>query len=105
MAGLRTETSLVDKRLRMLDAKSDRKGFGLDEYATPMQHLEGIACAVTEGEHDVVGADIAAVGKGHAAQLAPAVGSSLEADIVDALAEADFAAERLDLLAHVLDHA
>ena len=53
MAGERSEPRLVDHRLRMLDAEADRKWLRLDEHAGIEQHLEGVARAVADRQHDV----------------------------------------------------
>ena len=75
--------------------------------AAPLQHREGVARAVAEREHHVVGAQLLAAGQHQAADVAragPAPASSMT-QIGHLLAEADLAAQRLDLGAHLLDHA
>jgi hypothetical protein len=57
VAGVGAEAGLVDQRLRVLDAEADREGLGLDINALFVQHLEGVAGAVADGQHDVVGGD------------------------------------------------
>ena len=107
--GLLAVAALIDERLRMLDAKSNRERLGLDEHAASMQHFEGVARAVADGEHEVVGGDPFAAGKNNPAHArsALAIGRRklLEFDVVDARFEADLAAEGDDLRAHLLDHA
>ena len=74
-------------------------------HAARVQHREGVARAVAEREHDLVGRDRRAFG---AAALATRDGANapvLDQQVGHALAEADLAAQRLDLGAHLLDHA
>ena len=56
VAGLRAEARAVDQRLRVLDAEADRERLGFDEHAARVQHAEGVARAVAERQHHVVGA-------------------------------------------------
>jgi hypothetical protein len=42
-------------RLRMLDPHADGERLGLDMHAAPVQHLEGRARAVADGEDDMIG--------------------------------------------------
>ena len=62
------EAGLVDQALRMLDAKADGKGLGLDRHAAVMQHLEHIAGAVAHRQHDMIGGDLLAAFQLHAAE-------------------------------------
>ena len=57
----------VDERLRVFDAKADRKRFGLDIDAAFVQLLEGIARAVADGQDDMVRRNVFAAGEDHAA--------------------------------------
>ena len=100
MAGARAEARVVDDRLRVLDAKADRERLGFHEHAALVQNREGVARAVAEREHDVVGGDPCAVVQGHAANL-----PGLDQHIGHALPEANFTTQRLDLGPHLLDHA
>jgi hypothetical protein len=63
-----------------------------------VQHGEGVAGAVADGEDDGVGVDFFSAGEGQAANVAVGV----ERDGVDACAEAVFAAEGFDLGADAL---
>ena len=69
VAGVGAEARAVDHALRMLDAEADRERLGLHEHAAPVQHLEGVARAVAEREHHVVGAQLLARGERHAADV------------------------------------
>jgi hypothetical protein len=99
VAGVDAETRLIDQRLRVLDAKADREGLGLHADAGPVQHLEGVAGAVTERQNDLIGAQFLA---GRASRRAPA---AFDLQAGHPLLETDLAAEPFDLVAHVLDHA
>ena len=67
--------------------------------AAPVQHGEGVAGAVADGQDDVVGVDLLAAGQRQAADVAVGV----QLDVLDARAEAVFAAQGLDLGADALD--
>jgi hypothetical protein len=88
----------------MLDAKADGKRLGFHVDAARMQHLEGVARAVAEREDDVIAGERLAAGERHPAD-AFTLGAVLDQHIGHALLEADLAAQRLDLVAHRLDHA
>ena len=92
----------------MLEAHADREGFGFEVDAAFMEHRESVAGAVADRQHDMLGGDMFAAGQHHAAHLAThlaiKVGLPIDEQILDAAIEADFAAERLDAGAHVLDH-
>eukprot|EP01136_Pigoraptor_vietnamica_P016349 Opistho-1_new@4810 len=100
VAGIGAEAGTVDDGLRMLDAVADREGLGLHENAALVQHREGVARAVAQGQHDVIAADLLARFEHHAADVV-----ALDQHIADLLLEADLAAQRLDVRAHLLDHA
>ena len=104
VAGLRAEACLVDQRLRMLDAETDRKWFCFDEHAARMQHREGVAGAVAERQHHMVGAQLFAAGQRHPAQMAHTSAIDLDQHIIDTTAEADLAAQRFDRRAHAFNH-
>ena len=55
VAGAGPEAAAVDQRLRMLDAEADRERLGFDVDAAVVQHLERVARAVADRQHDVVG--------------------------------------------------
>ena len=93
----------VDQRLRMLDPEADRERLGLDIHAALVQHLERVARAVADRQHQVAGGDPLAAGEHHAAHLA-AGAVALDVDVDDLAREAVFAAQRDDVLAHLLDH-
>src|SRR6185369_9623431 len=105
MAGRGAEAGAVDQRLRVLDADADREGLGFDIDAVVEQHLEGVAGAVADGEHDMLGGDAFAAGQHHAANLAVAGGVAFDLDFLDLGPEAHFAAEFENVGAHLLDHA
>ena len=67
---------------------------GLASIWTPrrVQHPEGVAGAVADGEDDGVGVDLLAVGQGKAADVAVGV----QDDVLDAGREAIFAAQGFD---------
>ena len=65
-----------------------------------MQHLEGVARAVADRQHDVIGGDVLAAGQHHAAHLR----RILDVEVHDLALKADLAAQRVDRRAHVLDH-
>ena len=78
---------------------------GFASMATPRcaQHLEGVAGAVADGEHDAIGRDVRAVGEHDAAHMAQPVAADLDVEVVDPALEPVLAAERFDGAAHVLD--
>ena len=94
----------VDEPLRMFDAKSDRKGLGLDVHAARVQHLEGVARTVSERQHHVVGAQRVGRAASMVEYLEAANLAVFDQHVGHALLEADLAAERDDLLAHAFDH-
>ena len=100
MAGEGAEAGAVDEGLGVLDARADRERFGLDMNAVAMQHGEGVARAVADRQHHVVGVDVLAVGQHQAADMAAGV----QVDVFDAGVEAVVAAEGLDFGADALDH-
>ena len=51
----------VDQRLRMLDAKADRERLGLNINPPLVQHLKGVARAVADCEHQMIGGDAVAI--------------------------------------------
>jgi hypothetical protein len=70
-----------------------------------VQHREGVARAVSGREDDLLGLDRRAFGCGRARDRDGADVPVLDQQVGHALAESDLAAERLDLGAHLLDHA
>ena len=100
MAGVLAQTGLVDHALRMLDAETDGKRLGFDMHALAMQHTEGVAGAVTQGQHHMAAAKCLAIGQHHAFELA-----ILDHEIGDPGLEAYLAAEGDDFLAHRGNHA
>src|ERR1044072_4571218 len=102
MARALTIATAVDQRLRMLDAHAYRERLRLDHDAARVQYLESVARAVADREHHVIGRHMRPVGQHHAADAAMAL-RAFDIEIVDAAAEAIFAAERLDLLAQAFD--
>jgi hypothetical protein len=53
VAGVVAEARAIDERLRVFDPEADREGFCLHVHAARVQHLERVARAVADGEHDV----------------------------------------------------
>ena len=90
----------IDQRLRMLDAQANREWLGLDIDAALINHLEGIARTVADGEHQMISCDVLAIDEHHTGDL-----PVLYFDIIHATTEADLAAQRLYRLAHFLHHA
>ncbi len=98
----------VDHALRMLDAKAHRERLGLHVHAALVEHGEGVARAVAQSHHGMVGLQPLALAAvlvqhfqgGETAVLALA----FDAHVTHALAEADLAAQADDLLAYSLDH-
>src|SRR6186997_2215304 len=82
----------IDPALRMLDAHADREGLGFDVDAARVQHFEGRARAVADGQYDLVGLEKAAVVEMKAAQAA----FRIKLDVVDPCLPAVLAAEALD---------
>jgi hypothetical protein len=88
----------------MLDPHADRERLGLDMDAAVVQHLEGVAGAVADGQHHVLGRQVVAGRQMQALQLARPVGGGLDVEVVDLVLPAILAAQALDGLAHALDH-
>ena len=87
----------------MLDTKADGERFRFDIDTFIMQHLEGIARAVTDGQHDMVGGDMLATRQHHALHSAFAV-SLFNREIGHAGFKPVFASQLLNRTAHILDH-
>ena len=100
MAGAGAEARLVDQALRVLDAKAHRERLGQHRHAALLQQREGVPRTVSYCQHRVVGAQLLTTGQAQAPQVA-----LLDQQIGHLLAEADVAAQRLDLGPHLLDHA
>ena len=100
VAGEAAEARAIDQRLRMLDAKTDREWFGLEEHAAPLQHAQRVARAVPQREHHVAAAQRLTVLEQRPFDLA-----LVDQQIGDPALEAHLAAERDDLRAHLLDDA
>ena len=91
----------VDVRLRVLYPSPHGKGLGLEREPGVEQHFEGVPRAVARGEYQALRADVlgdAAGGDGDAAERAVP-----DVEPVEAGAEADLAAEGLDLAADTDD--
>ena len=101
VAGGCAVTAAVDQRLRMLDAHADRERLGLDRHAALHQHLERVAGAVADRQHDMIGRDLRAVFQHHARDPAAAVRPLVDREVDDLAAKAILAAELLDRAAHV----
>ncbi len=104
VACLVAEAGAIDERLRMLDAEADRKRLRFDVDAACLQHIERIAGAVADREHDVVRTDMLAIVEDDPAHPLAAVPVRSEVEIRDPAFETIFAAERLDRRAQALDH-
>ena len=100
IAGVGTEACPIDQRLRVLDAEANGERLGFHEHTRRMQHLEGVARAVAEGEDDLAGGDFLSTRQRYAAHV-----SFLDVQSSDAALEANLPAARDDLGAHALDHA
>src|SRR3989338_1504779 len=98
-------TCAVDQRLRVLDAEADQERFGFDVDAALVDHLEGVALAVADRQHQMIRGDVFAAAEHHAANVSDVIGSVLDFDVVHAALEADLAAQRLDGFAHLFHHA
>ena len=97
---LRSEPRLVDQALRMLDAKAQAEGLGLDGDAAFVQHFKGVAGAVAQRQHHMAAFDFLAVFQADAAHAPLLVQKK-----IDHLAlEAIFAAQLFDGLAHAFHH-
>ena len=97
VAGIGAEAAAVDQRLRMLDAKADGKRLGFDVDAALVQHLEGVARAVADGQHHMVGWRCVRRSASTTPRTCP---FSISMSVHPAL-EADFAAQRLDAVARI----
>ncbi len=100
IARVLAETGGVDQRLRMFDAKADGKRLGFDVNAPPVDHLEGIARAVSDRQHQMISCNALAACEYHAAHSAID-----DLDVIDPAFEADFATQLPDGFAHFFDHA
>ncbi len=100
MTGIFAQSRAVDQRLRVFDAKAHRERLGFHEHATAVQHAEGVAGTVAQRQNHMPRLELFAAVQLHAQQLAV-----LDHHVGHALLEAHFAAQRFDLMAHVLDHA
>ena len=97
-AGAKTGT--VDQALRVFDAKTHAEGFGLHGHTALVQHGEGVARAVAQGQNNVLGNQLFAAGQTQAAHLI-----ALDVQVNDMLFKTNFTAQSLDLSAHLFDHA
>ena len=88
----------------MLDAETDGERFGFEEHATFVQHEEGVARAVAQRHHHMVGAQCAAVGQHHATHASRTRRIGFHLHIVDPVRETDLTAQRFNVGAHVLHH-
>ena len=79
---------------------------GLASTCTPrlVEHLEGVARAVADRQHDVIGLEVVAAVEVQPADMPLAVGVGRDIEPVDARPEAIFAAQALDRLAQAFDH-
>jgi len=100
VAGIGAETGFVDHRLRVFDAETDGEGLGFHMHAAAVEHAEGVASAVAEGQDHMAAGQLLATVEHHATQL-----TVFDQHIADLLLEAHFTAQGFDLLTHVGDHA
>ena len=103
MAGKAAKSGVVDQRLRMFDPHPDREWLWLHEYATLVEHMERIARAMTDRQHDMIGGDDFAAFQFHRADSACAVLAGRDVDAGDFRTEPVFATKRLDLGADSFD--
>ncbi len=89
----------------MLDAEADRERLRFHEDAAFIKHCERVTRAVARREHDVIGVQRLALGMRGIRHRDTADRTGFDHHVDDTLLEANFAAERLDLRAHFLDHA
>ena len=113
VAGMSAPAGAVNHALWVLDAKTDRKRLGLHEDATRVQHGKGVACAVTQRQHHLLGGEFIRRLRGcikHRQRpnfLSPALavrGGICQKHIGHTLLEAHLAAQVDDLLAQPLHH-
>jgi hypothetical protein len=97
-------TRLIDPALRMLDPHADGEGLGLDMHPAGVQHLEGRAGAVADGEHDMIGFEEAAIVQVQPAQALFAIAHPIQRDVVHPRLPAIFSAQFLDRAADALHH-
>jgi hypothetical protein len=99
MSGVLTVARAVHERLGMLDAQAHGERLRLDPDAAIVEHLEGVARAVADGEDDVIGRNRLAARK-HDAAHAPVPGF----DVDGPAPEPDFTAQRMYGLAQILHY-
>ena len=102
------EPGAVDQALRVLNAKTDGKRLGFHEHTALMQHDGGVAGAVAQRQHHMVGAQfvsrvVACFGV-QVLYCQPANSTAFNQHVAHALLKADLTAQGNDLLAHVFDH-
>src|SRR5450830_917326 len=99
MPGVLAVSRAVNERLRMFDAKPDRKGLGLDINSPIVEHLKGIARAMADGQDDMVGGDSFPAGEHHATHLAASVMSLFYSHVRNLTLKADLSTQRTNGLA------
>ena len=116
VTGVAAPAGAVDHALRVLNAKTHRERLGLHGHALRPEHGKGVACAVAQGHHYVVGGQLLqrAAGQVQHLQAADAAHVALSgrvrgrvgggADVRHALAKAHFAAQGDDACAQVFHH-
>ena len=108
VTGVCAPARAVDHALRVLDAKAQRKRFGLHGHAMAVQHGEGVACAVPQGQHHMACGQGVAQACGQVEHLqrhnALALWAVFGFDVGHALLKANLAAQADDVLAQVLHH-
>ena len=104
MFGRGAEPRIVDQGLGMLDAKADGERLGLDIDAPIIEHLEGVAGAVADGQDHMIGQQVFTAFQHHAAYLALAGGVGIDQEVHDLVLKPIFPAQFLDRLAQALDH-
>ena len=80
------------------------KGLGSTWTPALVEHLERVARAVPDRQHDVIGLEIIAAMEVQPADVPLAFGVGRDIEPVDARPEAIFAAQPLDRLAQAFDH-
>src|ERR1700680_694839 len=95
----------IAQRLRVREAQADGEWFSLHPNAAIPEHLKGVAGAVADRQHDMIGRDMRAVTEHHTKNLSAAVPSLIDFEIFDLALETIFATESLDSLADTFhDH-
>ena len=104
IAGMLAPAHPVDHALRVLHPKANGKRFGFHEHAALPQHREGVARAVAQRQHHLVGAQGGCRAIVQMVDLETADMAILDQQVAHAALEAHLAAERDDARAQALHH-